>query len=348
MNYGINTDARDNALDELADDIHNVIDKFKADGSYDGLVAKVTNFKLESIVFDAFGAIKDNPKISNVLVATNYDVDRQYTLAAYTLGDGEIGQTYLKKYADPDNIDEAKIEVIVYVNASGQLMKYENKCKQMFDDLCDNSRVTITKASENIKSKYNSIVSVSGTAHPGVYQIPDTIDFPVYPGGKLYPNHLFTNKDGSPTVISLNVWEEDVVAEESERKDFVSWIRFIDRKNWSICIPYKNKGVVTATYPDLMIIRKVGFDYIYDILEPHDPSRIDNLGKAIGFAQYAEDNLTGKIGRLQLIRQISGPDGKKHYQRLDLMKHSVRDKVLKTSSNDQLDAIFASDGFSDR
>lgn len=31
-------------------------------------------------------------------------------------------------------------------------------------------------------------------------------------------------------------------------------------------------------------------EYVIDILEPHDPTRIDNLGKAKGFAEYARQN----------------------------------------------------------
>lgn len=39
-------------------------------------------------------------------------------------------------------------------------------------------------------------------------------------------------------------------------------------------------------YPDFIIIREDGHDdYKVDILEPHDPSRTDNLGKANGLAE---------------------------------------------------------------
>ena len=301
-----------------------------------------------SLVFDAFGEVKENASVTNVLVATNYDVDRQYELALGQLSTRDIGQEYLRRYADPDDIDSAKIDVIIYVTHPGQMDKYEVKCKQMFDDLCDKPRIAVAKAPEDVRSRYNSIVGVASTVNPCIYQIPETIDFPVCSDGKAYPTHLFTNNDGSPAMISMNPWESEVVEEESQRKDFVSWIRFIDRKNWAICIPYKKDGVATSSYPDLMIIRKDGFDYVFDILEPHDPSRNDNLGKAIGFAEYAENNKNTAIGRLQIIRQVTGPDGKKHYCRLDLMKHSVRAKVIKATSNDQLNAIFDSDGFYDR
>jgi len=47
---------------------------------------------------------------------------------------------------------------------------------------------------------------------------------------------------------------------------------------------------------------------VIDILEPHDSSRKDNLGKAKGMAKYAEDNLG--IGRVQLIREGKNTYGK--------------------------------------
>ena len=85
--------------------------------------------------------------------------------------------------------------------------------------------------------------------------------------------------------------------------------------------------------------------YIADILEPHSPDFADNLGKAKGFAKYAEQN--HGLGRIQLIRQGKDAAGKLHFKRLDMSKGLVREKVLKATNNDELDHIFDTDGFFD-
>ncbi|NLD04007.1 MAG: restriction endonuclease subunit R, partial [Clostridiales bacterium] len=99
-----------------------------------------------------------------------------------------------------------------------------------------------------------------------------------------------------------------------------------------------------AFYPDFLIIRSdPRLDYIIDILEPHNPDYKDNLGKAKGFAKYAEAE--PRIGRVQLIRQGRDPAGNTRFKRLDLSQGSVREKVLKAQNTDEIDHIFDTDGF---
>lgn len=91
-------------------------------------------------------------------------------------------------------------------------------------------------------------------------------------------------------------------------------------------------------YPDFLIIRKDEMGFVIDILEPHDGTRTDNLGKAKGFAEYARHN--PGVGRLQLIRLLNG-----RINRLDMSRSAVRDCVSHAMSNDELDHIFDEDGF---
>ena len=96
-------------------------------------------------------------------------------------------------------------------------------------------------------------------------------------------------------------------------------------------------------YPDFLIIRKDEMGFVIDILEPHDGTRTDNLGKAKGFAEYARQN--PGVGRIQLIRMQRDSVGREKAFRLDMSKSSNRDKVSRCASNDELNHIFESDGF---
>ena len=97
-------------------------------------------------------------------------------------------------------------------------------------------------------------------------------------------------------------------------------------------------------FPDFIIVRSDPIlTYVIDILEPHNPDFKDNLGKAKGFAKYAEEE--PRIGRIQIIRQGKDAAGNTRFKRLDLAKGATRDKVLKAQNNDELDHIFETDGF---
>lgn len=90
-------------------------------------------------------------------------------------------------------------------------------------------------------------------------------------------------------------------------------------------------------YPDFMVVRKVGNNYMFDLLEPHDSSRKDNLPKAKGLAEYAQRE--PKIGRVQLIREIS-IHGIKKLVRLELNNSLIREKIIRATSNEEFDHIF--------
>ena len=92
-----------------------------------------------------------------------------------------------------------------------------------------------------------------------------------------------------------------------------------------------------------MIIRKdIDGEYVIDILKPHDPTRIDSLGKAIGFAEYACQSLG--VGRIELIRMGKDGAGHQRFKRLNMARSAIRDKVSHAMTNDELDHIFDTDG----
>ena len=60
-------------------------------------------------------------------------------------------------------------------------------------------------------------------------------------------------------------------------------------------------------------------------------------------AEYAKRE--DRIGRIQLLHKRHDAAGQSKFKRLDLTDIAVRDKVLRANSSDDLDNIFATDGF---
>lgn len=170
------------------------------------------------------------------------------------------------------------------------------------------------------------------------FRLPETISIERSNVGEAYTDHLFVDNATGKAVINLNNWEKAVLQAERGRSDYICWLRNPPRKSWSLCIPYEQNAEKKSMYPDFLIIRKDEMGFVIDILEPHDGTRTDNLGKAKGFAEYARQN--PGVGRLQLIRLLNG-----RIKRLDMSRSAVRDRVSHAMSNDELDHIFDEDGF---
>jgi len=340
---------RRNAFDEVVDDIvkmiHEHINNLKESGDYDNLSKSVLQFKLNTQIFDAFGQIINNSSIHDMLSTTDTDVDRQLRLADAKLGNEGIANAYGKLYYNPDEPNEYKVEIIIFAADTDCYEKLNAYAKSKFHKLNDDYRQRTIGLSDKFKKRYNDIVSNGDIVSKHNFEIPETIVSLHCSDGKLYSNHLFVDNSGTAT-IKLNGWEEGVLVEEAAHSDFVCWLRNPPRKPWSLCIPYEMGGEMKPTYPDFIVIRKSAeIGYIIDILEPHDPTRTDNLGKAKGFAEYARQN--PGVGRLQLIRMGQDPSGKARFKRLDMARSAIRDKVVQHAiTNDDLDHIFNTDGFS--
>ena len=96
-------------------------------------------------------------------------------------------------------------------------------------------------------------------------------------------------------------------------------------------------------FPDFLIVRrdeKLG--YVFDILEPPNPSFDDNLPKAKGLAEYAKENIG--ISRIVLIRKSKDITRTTKYLRLNLSKSAICEKVLNCITNDEFNHIFETEG----
>lgn len=339
----IDIDARENVISDIVEMIHTHIEDLKKNNLYDYLSDQVMQFKLNTQIFDVFGKTIDNYAEHDLLSTTNTDIDRQFRLAETNLGNEGVGNAYCNKNYDENDLVTQKIDVIIFA-ADVETMKMLNQyAKDKFHELNDSNRRKTVTLPERYKKKYDDIVSDGDIISKHNFRLPETIRVPHETKGKQYTDHLFVNEENGTASICLNGWEEKVIKEEEEQGDFICWLRNPPRGSWSLCIPYEMEGETKPTYPDFLIVRRDGSDYIVDILEPHNPTITDNLGKAKGFAEYARNN--PGVGRIQLIRMKKDSLGVERPFRLDMSKSSIRDKVSHCASIDELNHIFEDLGF---
>ena len=335
---GLQPSASYDVINEIVEMIHSFIKKKKDEGQYDELATQVMQFKLKTQTFDVFGeSVDDHPEM-DLFSTTDTDLDRQFRLAELKLGNEGVGIRYGTRYADDDNPAGYKIDVIIFAADADCMDMLHNYARSRFHDINDANRRRITGLTERYRKKYDSIVSDGDIISKHNFRLPETISIERSNVGEAYTDHLFVDNATGKAVINLNNWEKAVLQAERSRSDYICWLRNPPRKSWSLCIPYEQNAEKKSMYPDFLIIRKDEMGFVVDILEPHDGTRTDNLGKAKGFAEYARQN--PGVGRLQLIRLLNG-----RIKRLDMSRSAVRDRVSHAMSNDELDHIFDEDGF---
>lgn len=334
---GLQPSASYDVINEIVEMIHSFIKKKKDEGQYDELATQVMQFKLKTQTFDVFGeSVDDHPEM-DLFSTTDTDLDRQFRLAELKLGNEGVGIRYGTRYADDDNPAGYKIDVIIFAADVDCMDMLHNYARSRFHDINDANRRRITGLTERYRKKYDSIVSDGDIISKHNFRLPETISIERSNVGEAYTDHLFVDNATGKAVINLNNWEKAVLQAERSRSDYICWLRNPPRKSWSLCIPYEQNAEKKSMYPDFLIIRKDEMGFVIDILEPHDGTRTDNLGKAKGFAEYARQN--PGVGRLQLIRLLNG-----RIKRLDMSRSAVRDRVSHAMSNDELDHIFDEDG----
>ena len=338
----IDLDAKETIISDIVKMIHEHITLLKQQGMYDMLAGQALQFKLSAQIFDVFGRSIDDYAIHDLFSTTDTDIERQFRLAEAHLGNEGVGNAYVNHYYDEDEVLNLKIHVIIFAANTDCMDALNEYAQRKFHDLNDANRRRTVTLPEKFKKKYDDIVSDGDIVSKHSLRLPETIRVPHEMEGKLYSNHLFVDDSGT-ALINLNGWERKVIAEEEQQENFVCWLRNPSRGSWALCIPYEIDGETKPTYPDFLIIRRDSSEYVVDILEPHDSTRLDNLGKAKGFAEYARQN--PGVGRIQLIRMQRDSVGRERAFRLDMSKSSVRDKVSHCASNDELNHIFESEGF---
>ena len=342
---GIFFDAAEIVKDEIVEIIHNYIEKLKFDGEYENLNQKIKQFKLFAQVFDSLGNPVEKAVSKNLFVTTDSDIEHQFNQAESKLKKEGIAYAYVAKFCksyEDEEYNNLMIDVIIFTSNGACLQQLENFAQKRFYELNKKYRRAVVNLSEKFKNEYDTIISESDSVTEHFLTLPETIEIPNDKDGKNYSDHLFINEKTGTACIKLNGWEEGVLREEQQRKDFVCWIRNPQRKNWAMCIPYRQENnELNRMFPDFLIVRKINGKYIVDILEPHDASRRDNIDKAQGFAEYSAKN--NGVDRIELIREISRA-GNRFFSRLDFSKSEISAEVSRAVSNSELDNIFINYG----
>ena len=331
----IDEDTWDAAKHQIVDWMGQRIVAIKAAGQFDAAAKAITQVGLRTLaVNNGTGATEPAPDYH--IDASDIDIDRLFEEAGRIFSHS-LQMDYWRAHADRDAQD-VKVEAIVLARTAAEMAGLEARAEAAFDALYDQHKKAISKLKEQRRANYEKLRLATAKPNEVPWNLPEAIDFKRLPTDPLWERHLYVGSNGQFRA-ELGSWEAGVLKEELLRPDVVGWLRNLDRKPWSLEIPYETGGDVRPMFPDLVVVRKVDSEYFIDILEPHDPSLADNFEKAVGLAKFA-DKHGGLFGRIQLIRKQSSAGGE-HFARLEINQSATIKKLLLITSNPQLDELFA-------
>ena len=350
---GVDTGILGGTKAAVADMVGNYAAKLRTEGDYGGLKARVMSFKLHSRVFDIFGEAYAGQAERDIFEQTDRMLEMQWRQAEKELGGEGVAQEYIRRHSD-EGWTDAKVDLVLFTIDEGCKRRLQDYAKDRFHGMNDTYRRAVAKMADPQKRKrFADIVRDGSKESHTNYSLPDTIAIKkaqTSESGEEYRDHLYVDEKTGYAKISLNGWERDTIGEERRRSDFVCWLRNPVRNVHSLCLKHTYKGEPREFYPDFLIVRKAADGYLLDILEPHDPTRDDNVGKAKALAGYVRRYWDGmgewddgdRLGRVQLIRKEGG-----RLLRLDMCSSKVNGEVGCITSAEDLDRLFGKYGRSD-
>jgi type III restriction enzyme len=283
-----------------------------------------------------YGTSKSKEVGDYTIVTAVADLDGHFQQAGRLLSNG-IHMNYWRAKRDR-KANEVKLEVLVLTKDHDSMKNLEDFAEKLFIEIYAKHKRDFVNLKEQRRMHYDKLRLSFNDPQDIQWVLPEIIDFRRTIKAPSYEKHLYLENDGS-FKVDLGPWEIDVLEMELKNENVVGWLRNLDRKNWSLEIPYRDAGSIKSMYPDLIMVRKDSRGFQFDILEPHNPNFRDNAAKSVGLAEFAEKHW-GLFDRIQLIRKKKGADGMDRYYRLDMGNDVVRQKVLAVTDNNQLDQVF--------
>ena len=311
------------------------VTRLRDEGILDDRIKQITGIDLRTAAVER-GSGNAAAGGEYTIEAVSADIERHFEQAGRLLGNG-LHMDYWRSQGDR-RTDEVKVEVVVLTQDHEGMRRLEAFAEDEFNTLYDGHRREIGILNEHERQHFQRLRLATRVPQTIPWALPNSIDFRHSVTAPEYDRHLFLGRD-EKFRADLGTWEKEVLQEELADSSVAGWLRNVDRKPWSLEIPYEDAGSVKPMFPDLFVVRRDSERFLFDILEPHDPSLRDNASKAVGLAKFAEQHWM-LFDRIQLIRKMRGADGLERHMRLDVGNEAVRKRVLRVATNSELDQVF--------
>jgi type III restriction enzyme len=263
------------------------------------------------------------------------NLDEVFDAAGRRLGEGLHKAWWRERVgADEDARMRAKLEAIALAANEPTCARMEDVAQRTAQGWLRAHKAALRALPDGRQLEYNEVLQLARDPEETSLSYPDSIE--IRDAEQRWKRHLYVDSTGEfPS--KLNGWERRVLDDVLKDPQTVGWLRNLDRKQWSLVVPYLSGSETKAMYPDFMVLRrnKKG-DIEVDLLDPHGSDLADAAPKAVGLARYAAKH-ADQFGRIEIIIVTGG-----QVRRLDLTNEAVRKAVLLVTTSEQLVALFSS------
>jgi type III restriction enzyme len=271
---------------------------------------------------------------TRTLPATEESIGRLFVAAARRLTN-EAASTYvrLRLAADPAAIGVARLEAFALASRDEVMDAVNAHASTRIDALRAEHGHAIEGRSAAKQARYRAILRQIPAPSLVPLKLPEVAVF--RRGTASLPGHVYA--EGGEALIYLNGWEADSVGPETAKASTLGWLRNGEREGW-FCVPWRDGNIWRGFFPDFLIVREDGERLIVDIVDPHDHTKPDAVGKAKGLSDYAGKH-ADLLGHIDLIAKIGA-----RYRRLHLDQSAIRHKVDALQTLSELRGLYVREG----
>ena len=267
------------------------------------------------------------------------NIDHLFAQAGRRIGEGLHVEFWQRTVAGVDDvalIRHAKIEVAVLLSDPALVDEVELLAGKRVDAWRNERSDEIDNLPEKRLAVYADIAGTADEPSDTTIRYPNRVAWKRPKDAPQWNGHVYVDNGGT-FADDFNVPETETL--NAEIPNSLGWLRNLDRKRWSLTIPYERKpGEYKPVFPDFLFFRQEGDRVVTDILDPHGAHLDDAVMKAKGLALYAQ-NQGHRFGRIHLLDKIEG-----RLLRLDLKDKKIRDQVNAVANNDGLVAVYKASG----
>lgn len=289
------------------------------------------NLKEFKVEFGELRELKESRTIE--VEVTSENIDDLFARCETILGEG-LKDEYWRRHHDHDEPDRAKLELFCILQDPASVRSLQQVCGNRIDKLFDQYRDEIERMPSSRREQYARIGRQGADPRAETIHPPELIE--IRKETPMWDSHLFVD-DAGKFGWKPNKWEDTLLREEMNTKNFVGWLRNIPKKHWALCVPY-GQGEPKPMYPDMIVFRREANKLKVDILDPHDETRADAAEKAAGLAHFARKH-GAAFGRIEIVRIVKGK-----IERLRLHQESIRDKVAIVTDLKHLAELYSQHG----
>jgi type III restriction enzyme len=293
---------------------------------------------VEERTFDFNGDLGDVPE-EDWASADASDVEKRFGEVGRQIGEGLHKIYWRLRIEDVKDERIAKTQAMAILLRDGMLARVTETASAKTTAWLRAHHHRVAAMADEDRQVWNEIAGATKEPEPATLTLINSIESKLGKEPKEWIKHIYVDAR-SRFNATLNTWETASMTAEVGSLDVIGWFRNPPRKQYSLCVPYKNGDNVWAgLYPDFIVFRQVGDNVVVDIVDPHLVDLDDAWHKAKGLAEYVARH-PNAFGRVLLERMHQGA-----LQRLDLALPAVRDQVLRVTTNQHLMSLYDTLGY---